>query len=182
MSAEVDKLEHAYFESVTFPGADTGTLLSIATRSDGQRLKISYEHQDGKVLSSLWDKEHYLTNLSGLTHVHLTQVTGSTATPCVDLEEVPVSPSFYPAESLNVTVYENSQGEEWAIGRDASNNLWTFFKKPNRFGDYWIASEVLASQKNENERINEKLNKGYKPAANFQCWFDPLTREIDVRF
>lgn len=134
------------------------------------------------MISTSWDENHYITHFSGLTHVHLTQVTGSTADPCVDLEEVPVSPSLYPTESVNVTVYENSSGEAWAIGSDTSNNLWTFFKKPNRFGDYWIASEVLASQKNENERIKEKENKGYKPAANFRCWFDPLTREIDVRF
>lgn len=134
------------------------------------------------MISSSWDKNHSITNLAELTHVHLTQVTSSTATPCVELEEVPVSPSLYPTDSIDVTVYEKANGESWAIGRDASNTLWTFFKKPNRFGDYWIASEVLASQKNESERIKEKENKGYKLAASFRFVFDPLTRQIDVPF
>jgi len=134
------------------------------------------------VISTAWDESHHITHLSGLAHMHLTQVTGSNADPCVHLEEVPVSPSLYPTESMKVDVYVNNQGEEWAIGRDASNNLWTFFKKPNRFGDYWIASEVIASQKNENERINEKLNKGYRQETPFSFRFDPLTRDIDVPF
>jgi len=146
-------------------------------------LQIHYERQDGKVVSTSWDKNHAITNSGAeLTHVHLTQVTGSISAPCVDLDEVPVSPSLYPRQSIDVTVYENSQGEEWAIGRDASNNLWTFFKKPNRFGDYWIASEVLASQKNENERINEKIKKGYQPSNRVNGYrFSPDLKTLTVR-
>lgn len=135
------------------------------------------------MISTSWDENHAITNTGAeLTHVHLNQVTGSTAAPCVDLEEVPVSPSLYPTASIDVTVYENGVGGEWAIGRDASNNLWTFFKKPKRFGDYWIASEVIASQKNENERINEKLKKGYQPSNRVNGYrFCPNVKSLVIR-
>ena len=176
----MDKLDHAYFENITFSGAATGTLLSISARSDGQRLKLNYEHQDGKVISSEWTKEKLTNPNVQLTHVVLERVNGSDSAPSVDLTEVQVSPSFYPDEAIDVALYVNGAGEHWAIGRDTSNNLWTFFKKPTAFGDYWIASEVLASQKNENERIDEKIRKGYQPVSSAYK-FNPASKSLIVR-
>ncbi|PTC01260.1 hypothetical protein C9975_02990 [Thalassospira xiamenensis] len=144
---------------------------------------IECESVSGKVIGHEWDQTKADRLGSELTHVEITATsTDPTLGDVIELDEIPVSPSLYPQENIDVEVYKNNNNELWAIGTDSKGQLWTFYQKPN-FGDYLIASIVSVATKNKSSRVSQKLQSGYQPISQtLNYCFDHGNRDIAQKF
>lgn len=177
-------LEHPHFEARVYPGGTE--LFSIGTTSSGQRVRILCEENRDASVDDLWFDKVILVDESRTSDVtnwhefHHVKVTGFVENQhgkiTVKSDVVPVQASNYPTENCDVTLLENSLGEQWAIG-EINGETYTFFYKPVRFGAYWVASRVNNTA-TVSERIQAKTSKGYKIISKSLSW-DAERRCVD---
>ena len=161
-------------------------LFSIGTTASGQRLRIlCNENRDASVEKLRYQKvilvdrarTSDVTNAHEFVHVKVTDITENEhGKVTVKSDVVPVQPSDYPTKDIDVVLLENSVGEQWAIG-EHRGETYTFFFKPVRFGQYWIASRVNTTSTIA-ERIQAKVSKGYRVLSRNGVW-DAKYRCVD---
>lgn len=153
---------------------------SIHLDSRGNRLLLVGEFSDnGKFVitdSTFMSMEEDGSSDQGYRHCSLvTDASGSQI-----LRDFPIQPSQYsklsPFSEKDVKVFENAEGEFWAIFNDSSTGqLFTFYTKVGVF-DHWAISAIKTnSVKDYAERISDKLEKGYKLVCDYAVWV-PLER------
>lgn len=158
--------------------------MSIGTNASGKRLSVTFSPVNAftglssvyrKVSDIKWvDNDTHLEDV--VTHFNIKHVTEYKGVEAVELGFLPCRPSSYPTASFDVVTLSKSKDELWAIGR-VNNTVYVFYKKTNRYGDYWIPQEVN-NKVAVRERIQEKLDDGYfSTVNNFE--YDHKTRTLE---
>lgn len=176
LSNELASLEHPFFERVV--AGDSCYLMSISVNASGERLWIRGQNDEGVVKNTTFkladDVAFDASQADALDHV---EITGVSPNGDLSFDAVPVGAHLYPEANLHMRVFTNANGEFWGICVDASGQAHTVFKKPGIFGDYWIYRRVNGS-KTVNERIGEKMQKGYTQVGQNTFEFSAAKRKF----